>query len=476
MSTDDTQEDEARHPYETDESFHPMGKEWEDRMREELEETDYDADLGMQMARDAQRLVAGELSEEEFYAEYHEDVEAEFEEDDRPVLDDVDTSEVDDLDSESMLESLQDIDLETDDMSRRDMMKKTGAGAAFLAYGAYATVDSRGDEQADIPDDANNLRPAEGDDLESRWGMVIDLERCDGCLACVSGCIDENGTSTGANWMYVFAYEDDNTEQENFLVRPCQHCSNAPCAKVCPVRARHAREHDGLVLTNYETCIGCRYCQVACPYGVNYFQWGEPDVDMHEITHLDETPEEVRAMDEEERHEALSEANDHVYDERGWWTDSRPPIGTMGKCTFCPSRQDEHTDNPRGTTACMDACDRAGMSAIHFGDMSDEESRPREYLRRRADQEFDNDTELEGDEAWESTVTDWGKLSAFKLLEDLGTEPNITYLGNEPSPNAQQIDGPVAYESLGNKWGVPVKSNRKEHLDYGPSGPPEEEA
>jgi molybdopterin-containing oxidoreductase family iron-sulfur binding subunit len=116
------------------------------------------------------------------------------------------------------------------------------------------------------------------------------------------------------------------------------------------------------------------------------------------------------------------------------------------------------------------------MSAIHFGDMSDEESRPRQHLEQRADQQFERDAELEGDEDHQTTVTNWGKLSAFKLLEDLGTEPNITYIGNEPSPNAQQIDGPVAYESIGNKWGVQVKSNRKEHLNYGPSGPSEEEA
>jgi len=476
MSTEDTTDDEPKHPYETEESFHPMGKEWEDDMREQLEETDYDADLGMQMARDAQRLVAGEISEEEFYAQYHDEVREEFEVDDRPVLEDVDTDEIEDLDDDaSMLEALQDIDLEAGDMSRREMMKKTGAAGAFLAFSAYATHEN-GQEEPSIPDDASNLRPAEGDELESRWGMVIDLERCDGCLACVSGCIDENGTSTGANWMYVFAYEEERTEQENFLVRPCQHCSNAPCAKVCPVRARHTREFDGLVLTNYETCIGCRYCQVACPYGVNYFQWGEPDVEMGRLTHADMTPGEVRELDFEERQETLSEANDHVYDERGWWTDSRPPIGTMGKCTMCPSRQDEHTDNPRGTVACQDACDRAGMSAIHFGDMKDEESRPRRYLRRRAEQEFETDTELENaDEFGEGgeTVTGWGKLSAFKLLEDIGTQPNITYLGNEPGAKAEQAPGPVPYESLSNRWGVEVKDNRKEHLDYGPRGPSE---
>jgi molybdopterin-containing oxidoreductase family iron-sulfur binding subunit len=139
----------------------------------------------------------------------------------------------------------------------------------------------------------------------------------------------------------------------------------------------------------------------------------------------------------------------------------RPPQGVMGKCTYCPSRQDGHQgEEKQGTVACMDACDAAGMSAIHFGDINDPESRPRQYLRQRAEQEFERDTELEGvDEEWGSTVTPWAKLSAFKLLEDLGTQPNVTYLGNEPGPEAEQIDGPVTYEQIG------VEDNRKEHLD-----------
>jgi Fe-S-cluster-containing dehydrogenase component len=162
------------------------------------------------------------------------------------------------------------------------------------------------------------------------------------------------------------------------------------------------------VLTNYETCIGCRYCQVACPYGVNYFQWGDPDVEMGELEHLDMTPDQVRNLDpgegEEyggetyaaegsERLNELQDANDHVYDGRGWWVDSRPPIGTMGKCTFCPSRQDNTTgdtaDSEKGSVACQDACDAQGMSAIHFGDLDaevgDDYDRAVRYLEERQD-------------------------------------------------------------------------------------------
>ncbi len=508
MSTDDTNEsDEPRHAYETDESFHPMGKEWEDQMRDELEETDYDADLGMQMARDAQRLVAGEISEEEFYAEYHDDVKEEFETDERPIFDDLDGVDLDEFqDDSSMLQSLADVDLEADDVSRRNMMKKMGAAGMFLGYSAFATYDNG--QEDDIPERVSGIRPADEDERDHRWGMVIDLDRCDGCLACVTGCVDENGTSTGANWMYVFAYDDEQSGQENFLVRPCQHCSNAPCAKVCPVRARHTREKDGLVLTNYETCIGCRYCQVACPYGVNYFQWGDPDVEMGRIDHTDMRPSDVRDLGFEERQETLAEDNDHAYDERGWWVDSRPPNGVMGKCTMCPSRQDDHTERPKGTVACMDACDATGMSAIHFGDMDaeigDDYDRAVRYLERRKGieespaeknerfEEIDDDIgstpqdrdEIYETEGWENPPAPHpeSQLSTFKLLEEIGTEPNITYIGNEPGPNAEQKTDMsdsfgAAYEDIedSSRWPVKIKDNRKEHLDYGAGGPPEDE-
>jgi molybdopterin-containing oxidoreductase family iron-sulfur binding subunit len=231
-------------------------------------------------------------------------------------------------------------------------------------------------------------------------GMVIDLERCTGCLACVEACHRENNTSVGVHWMYVFSYEEENKDDVNFLVRPCQHCSNPPCVKVCPVMARHKREKDGLVLTDYNLCIGCRYCQVACPYGVNYFQWGEP------------------RPDEGFLHERL--------DYRGRRVNGNPPEpGIMGKCTFCPQRQDSELQ--RGTTACQLGCPH---DAIFFGDMNDPNSSPRLYLEERT-------KEKDGD------------ISTFRLLEYLGTRPNILFIGHQPSRDAEQVTGPTSYESWG---------------------------
>ncbi|MCU4753234.1 4Fe-4S dicluster domain-containing protein [Halobacteria archaeon AArc-curdl1] len=402
---------------ETLEALHT--NEWEAEMRALLEDGDADADLGMAMAKDAQRLVAGELTEAEFAKRYHDAVLEEFDVDDQELPAALASIEDGDgLDDAALADRL--AALEDGDMDRREVMKKMGAAGMFLGLGTWATT-----ENADGPSPPAST--AGEDEDGTQYGMVIDLEKCDGCLACVVACSQENDTSMGANWMYVFTYEDDHQDGENFLVRTCQHCTDAPCEKVCPTTARHTRTEDGLVLTDYDVCIGCRYCQVACPYGVNYFQWGEPDTPQAELD------------------------PDHVYDGRDRRVDSRPPKGVMGKCTMCPSRQDGKMGEDKvGSTACADACT---MDAIHFGDMNDEGSDPNEYLER-VRSENPNDREHFPNRPADTVNT-------FRLLEELGTDPNVVFVGNEPGPNATQVDGPVAYEDIGEV------DRRKEVLDDG---------
>ena len=456
--------------------FHPMGEEWESEMREMLDETDYDADLGMDMARDAMRLVSGELSEEEFYEEYHEAVVDEFEIDDRPMAElfDEETGEP----KPGMAESLK--EMADTDVSRRQTMKKGAFAAGALGLGGLVPTGADEDDEPSGPSSSVASAQGDGDDGK-RLGMVIDLDRCDGCLQCVIGCMDEHRTDSGANWMYVLTYQQEDTDQNNFLVRPCQHCTNAPCAKVCPVMARHVREEDGIVLTNYETCIGCRYCQVACPYGVNYFGWGHPEVPREELDTVDYTGSELRDMSEEERLDILQDSGDQVHDKRGWEVGSRNRIGTMGKCTFNVHRQDGNMgEELEETTACMEACDTAGMSAIHFGDLNDENSRPNQYLELR--EEIEPDT-AEKQERLDDVEEEWQdppaphqtqQLSAFRLLEDIGTEPNIIYLGNEPGPNAEQLpdeEQPVSYDRISASDGRDITNVRKdvtdEYTDFG---------
>ncbi|MWV39668.1 4Fe-4S ferredoxin N-terminal domain-containing protein [Natrialba sp. INN-245] len=533
-----------------DESFHPLGEEWEGELETMLDDTEYDSDLGMEMAKDAMRVTKGELSEAEFHEMYHDDVMEEFGEDNRPTEEAYEEMQAAEEGTVSRMLSKFEGDGED---SRRDAMKKMGAGAAAVGLGAWGTVDD-GEPETAVADTQQQVEEQDG----TQWGMTIDLERCDGCLSCVAACQQENQTDQGVNWMYVLAFEDDTTaggspspdvrggvDDYNMLVRPCQHCTDAPCEKVCPTTARHTRDKDGLVLTDYDVCIGCRYCQVACPYGVNYFQWDEPQ---------EATEEEIA----DQMGVEPGEEGDHMTDERGRWVDSRAPRGVMSKCTMCPTRQDGMMGDDRiGTTACEEACP---PDAIQFGDVNDERSDAHQHgeypSKSRAiidivrnvpspeaidgilsedddlesaieafedDEDDDLDRELvsimkaieivsdreEPPEETNDTILEQEQTvlesvdaleeyvdlesedvlaelqlgdgseddanlrlrqyagvagSSFKLLEDIGTNPNVTYIGQNPGPNAEQVDGPVAYDDIGQT------DDRKEVLDEGTVG------
>ncbi|MDG5759425.1 4Fe-4S ferredoxin N-terminal domain-containing protein [Natronococcus sp. A-GB1] len=352
-----------------DESFHPLGEEWENDLEGMLDDTEYDTDLGMAMAEDAMRVTRGELSEADFHEKYHDDVLEEFGEDNRPTQEAYEKAQEEAKGTVGRMLSRFDGDGEE---PRRDVMKKMGAGAAAVGLGAWATVDDGEQQAAAAQDDEDESGAPEGGEGDFQWGMAIDLERCDGCLSCVTACSSENNLDQGVNWMYVLEFEDpgaSSTTSRNRMVRPCQHCTDAPCEKVCPTTARHTRDSDGLVLTDYDVCIGCRYCQVACPYGVNYFQWDEPDISTDEIAEFHEDHE-----------------GDHMTTDDGYgserWVDSRAPRGVMSKCTMCPTRQDgQMGDEMIGTTACQEACP---PDAIQFGNMHDETSDPQTYAANPA--------------------------------------------------------------------------------------------
>lgn len=117
-----------------------------------------------------------------------------------------------------------------------------------------------------------------------RWGMAIDLDRCTGCQACTYACIAENnipyatqaetarGVTMAWNEMIVYADGEYPEPSEKIVPRPCMHCENAPCVKVCPVGATYKRE-DGITMQDTDRCIGCRSCEVSCPYGARTFNW-----------------------------------------------------------------------------------------------------------------------------------------------------------------------------------------------------------
>ncbi len=372
------------------ESSETMGNQavWEARARALLEGSDYDIELGTQVARDAQRVVAGELSAEVFGQRYHKAYIEQFGQDDRP----------DAPGARAREEAEAGIAGEPRLLSRREVLGALGGAAAGVLFlGAFYRRGALGTSSG-VNATPAGAATAGGGTTPVQYGMVIDLERCDGCLFCVDACRTENGLADGVLWPYVFSYKEPGDDRTQFLVRNCQQCTNAPCIKVCPTTARHRRPSDGLVLTDYDVCIGCRYCEVACPYGVNYFQWGDPET-------------------------SGGSFNGERRDSRGISVDGDPPRGVMGKCNYCPLRQED--PERQGTTACSEACP---MDAIHVGDMNDPDSEPNRYLAKRREEAN-------------------GNLPTFRLLEDLGTEPNIIYIGTPPSSRAELVEGPVSYEA-----------------------------
>ena len=101
----------------------------------------------------------------------------------------------------------------------------------------------------------------------TRYVMVADLRRCVGCQTCTAACKEGNGTPPGVQWRRVLDLETGTYPDVHRVFVPvgCQHCAHPPCLEVCPSTATRQRP-DGIVTIDYELCIGCSYCIMACPY------------------------------------------------------------------------------------------------------------------------------------------------------------------------------------------------------------------
>ena len=221
-----------------------------------------------------------------------------------------------------------------------------------------------------------------------QWAMVIDLDRCTGCEACVVACRVENNIPTvgpeeaakgrSINWIRVEHYFEGEYPDVKVKFMPvlCQHCEEAPCEPVCPVYATY-RTDEGLNAQVYNRCVGTRYCANNCPYTVRFFNFFDPVWD---------APLE-KALNPEV---------------------SVRTRGVMEKCTFCIQRihkgEDKAKDEGRQvrdgdvTPACVQTCE---TKAMYFGNIADPESEVARLSKSNR---------------------------AMHLLEDLGTKPRVIYL------------------------------------------------
>jgi Fe-S-cluster-containing dehydrogenase component len=167
---------------------------------------------------------------------------------------------------------------------------------------ALARMEKRYSEQFGTPVSVSATPPLDG----VLFGYALDLSRCIGCRRCVYGCVEENNQSRAPQTHWITVLEMDKADGVNlqnadayydhktvpapgkfYMPVACQHCENPPCVKVCPVQATW-KEKDGIVVIDYDWCIGCRNCIAACPYGARRFNWGTPSIPANELNPVTE--------------------------------------------------------------------------------------------------------------------------------------------------------------------------------------------
>jgi menaquinone reductase, iron-sulfur cluster-binding subunit len=138
------------------------------------------------------------------------------------------------------------------------------------------------------------MKEEQSKEKAKKFGMVIDLDKCTGCGACMVACMSENNVPfkedeskklDSITWLRVYKLTNGKPFPDAdicYLPRPCQHCGgvgdhgHSPCVSVCPATATDYSKETGIVSQIYTRCFGCRYCMAACPYHARYFNWWDP--------------------------------------------------------------------------------------------------------------------------------------------------------------------------------------------------------
>ena len=211
--------------------------------------------------------------------------------------------------------------------------------------------------------------------MSKRYAMAIDLRRCVGCQTCTAACKSANATPPGVQWRRVLDIESGEFPdvRRTFLPVACMHCANPPCMHVCPTTATRQRE-DGLVTIDYDICIGCSNCIMACPYDARSIE------SMPRYAYGEPMQSETARFDPER-------------------------LSVATKCTFCKERIDLAAVtgqtpgvDPEVTPACVNSCI---SGAMYFGDVNDP---------------YSNISTLLAD------------TQHFRMHEELGTDPSVYYI------------------------------------------------
>ncbi len=238
---------------------------------------------------------------------------------------------------------------------------------------------SRLEKLAKIKQDLSVSIDTTGPQENVLYGYAFNVTRCEGYMECVKACVKENNLDRKSNTQYIRIFEmehgqmsPDQGDGKYFHMVPkdghfymgvqCFQCENPPCVKACPTKATW-KEPDGLVVVDYDWCIGCRYCMAACPYWGRRFNWNQPEIPKEEVT-----------------------KSQHYLGNR------HRVRGMMEKCTFCLQRSRKGK-----LTACAEACP---TGARVFGNLLDPDSEIRFVLENK---------------------------KVYRLKEDLGTDPKFWY-------------------------------------------------